>query len=412
MPALAGAMASQLYLAHPPFCESVVKRLILTLTGLLILGLIITVTIVPALLEDRMNVVIEHPPWPISEQAQALHAGLVVADLHADTLLWRRDALERANRGHVDIPRLREGNVAIQVFPAVTKSPSGQNYESNSADSDTITLLAMSQLWPVATWNSLYQRALYQAGRMQELQARAPQAIKLVRNRADLAAVLASRKDGSEQIAALLAIEGSHALDGDLENIAGLYTAGYRIMGLHHFFDNQLGGSLHGTSRAGLTDFGRQAVKRMLAQGIIIDVAHSSPASVDEVIELSAGRPFILSHGGVQGLCDSARNLADEQMQRIAAAGGLLGVGFWDAAVCDPHPAKVVNAIRYAIDLMGVEHVALGSDYDGAVTVMFDSSELAVLTGEMLKTDFTEAEIRAVMGGNVARFLLANLPVN
>jgi microsomal dipeptidase-like Zn-dependent dipeptidase len=118
----------------------------------------------------------------------------------------------------------------------------------------------------------------------------------------------------------------------------------------------------------------------------------------------------ILSHGGVKGTCDTARNLDDELMQDIAMHGGVVGIGYWDGAICDPSPKGVVSAIRYAIDLMGVEHVALGSDYDGATAVTFDVSELSVLTEEMLQAGFTEDEIRAVMGENVKQFLLANLP--
>jgi microsomal dipeptidase-like Zn-dependent dipeptidase len=120
--------------------------------------------------------------------------------------------------------------------------------------------------------------------------------------------------------------------------------------------------------------------------------------------------PVILSHGGVKGTCDSARNLADPLMQDIAGSGGLIGIGYWDAAVCDTTPEGVVNAIRYAIDLLGVGHVALGSDFDGATAVRFDTGELAVITEEMLRSGFTEHEIRMVMGENVKRFLLENLP--
>jgi microsomal dipeptidase-like Zn-dependent dipeptidase len=130
---------------------------------------------------------------------------------------------------------------------------------------------------------------------------------------------------------------------------------------------------------------------------------------VEEVLELST-RPVILSHGGLKGNCNSARNLDDELLRRIAAAGGIIGIGFWDAAVCDPSPQGVVTAIRYAIDVLGVEHIALGSDYDGTVAVMFDTSELAILTQTMLQSGFSETEIRAVMGDNVKRFLLDNLP--
>jgi microsomal dipeptidase-like Zn-dependent dipeptidase len=86
------------------------------------------------------------------------------------------------------------------------------------------------------------------------------------------------------------------------------------------------------------------------------------------------------------------------------------GIGYWDAAVCDVSPAGVVASIRYAIDLLGAEHVALGSDYDGATAVAFDTSELAVLTDAMLAARFREQEIRLVMGENVKRFLLEYLP--
>jgi microsomal dipeptidase-like Zn-dependent dipeptidase len=142
---------------------------------------------------------------------------------------------------------------------------------------------------------------------------------------------------------------------------------------------------------------------------MIVDIAHASPAMVAEVLALSSS-PTILSHGGLKGACRTPRNLPDELMQAFAARGGLLGIGYWDGAVCDPTPEGVVRSIRFAIDLLGVDHVALGSDYDGTVATTFDTSELAVLTDTMLRSGFTEDEIRKVMGENVKRFLLENLP--
>jgi microsomal dipeptidase-like Zn-dependent dipeptidase len=179
-------------------------------------------------------------------------------------------------------------------------------------------------------------------------------------------------------------------------------------LGLHHFFDNRLGGSLHGESRQGLTDFGRQVVQKAVDMGFIIDVAHSSPASVDQVLALNPN-PVIVSHTGIKGTCNSSRNLADEQMQRIAAAGGLIGIGYWNA-VCDISPGGVATTIKYAIDLVGVDHVALGSDYDGATTVAFDTSQLALVTGALLDAGLSESQIRQVMGENQLRFFSAQLP--
>ena len=333
-----------------------------------------------------------------------------MGDLHTDTLLWQRDFTRESDYGHVDLPRLQAGNVAMQMFTAVTRSPTGQNYESNSSQTmDTITALALVQAWPLRTWGSLAERALYQAERLHKAAAEHPEQIALVSNQSELAAWQLRREAGEPVIAALLGTEGSHALDGELANIDRLVAAGYSMMGLQHFFDNKLGGSLHGHSGEGLTNFGRSAVKRMLELEIMIDVAHSSEAVVREVLAMS-DRPLIVSHTGFNGHCDTPRNISDELMVQIADAGGLIGVGYWDAAVCDPSPDGIVSAMRYGIDLVGLEHVALGSDYDGAITAPFDTSQLALLTDAMLRAEFTEKEIRLVMGGNMLRFLRQQLP--
>jgi len=130
---------------------------------------------------------------------------------------------------------------------------------------------------------------------------------------------------------------------------------------------------------------------------------------VRDVLEIT-GRPVILSHGGVKGICDKARNLDDELMIEVASQGGLLGIGYWDGAVCDISPEGIVDSIRYAIDLVGADHVALGSDFDGATTVMLDTAELAILTQTMLDRNFSEDEIRKVMGDNAREFFLSWLP--
>jgi microsomal dipeptidase-like Zn-dependent dipeptidase len=373
------------------------------------LGLIFVFTFLPGQFEANTNTVSKHAPYVISTEAERLHKTLVIGDLHSDSLLWDRDLLKRYDRGHVDIPRLQEGNVALQVFPTVTKSPSGQNYESNTGDSDNITLLTIIQRWPSKTRKSLTARALFQAEKLHQLESRAPDQLRIIRTKQDLEVVLSRRANGSMIVGGLLSFEGAHALDGKLENISALHEAGFRLMELHHFFDNKLGGSLHGTSKAGLSEFGRAAISEMTRLEIIIDVAHSSEAVVDDVLSM-VSKPIIVSHTGIKGVCDSARNISDDHLKRIAAAGGLIGIGFWDGAVCDFSPAGVVNSIRYAIDLVGVDHVALGSDYDGATEVTFDASEIAILTQTMLDKGFTEQEIRAVMGGNMVRFLEEFLP--
>lgn len=385
------------------------KRIILGVAAtLVVVAAVLFFYVIPVQIDAGRNAVTPHAPYEISAEARALHETLRVADLHSDMLLWMRDPARRHERGHTDLPRLREGRVALQVFASVTKTPSSMNYEENSADSDNITPLAIAQRWPMDTWGSIRNRALYHAERLNRL-AQDDDAFTVVRTRGDLEAVLAARESDPAAMGGLLATEGAHPLEGELANIEPLWDAGYRLIGLQHFFDNELGGSLHGLSGAGLTDFGREAVAAMLERGLIIDVAHSSPAVVREVLAMT-DRPLVVSHTGIHGHCPATRNIPDGLMRAIAAEGGLIGIGFWEDVTCDDSPAGVADTIIAAIDLVGLDHVALGSDYDGTVTTTFDASEYAVLTDRLLDAGLSEAEVRQVMGGNAVRFFLAQLP--
>ena len=147
----------------------------------------------PGIVEGGLNKVVKHAPYRVSAEARALHAKMHLADLHSDTLLWGRDVLVRGTTGHVDVPRLREGRFALQVFSAVTKSPEGQNYTRTTGDTDQISLLVKVQLWPARTWTSLLERALYQAGRLNDAAARDPKALSVIRSRRDLSALLMRR---------------------------------------------------------------------------------------------------------------------------------------------------------------------------------------------------------------------------
>jgi microsomal dipeptidase-like Zn-dependent dipeptidase len=376
---------------------------------LILIAIALVHWVLPGQIERTINLVKDHEPYQIREDARDLHDSLFVADLHTDSLLWKRDLLTESEIGHVDLPRLQRGNVALQVFSATTKSPSGQNYEQNTGDSDNITLLAVAQMWPVRTWTSIFERALYQLEKLHAFAADSDGELIVIESAADMQAFADRRASGEQVVAGIYLIEGAHPLEGDLDNLDRLFESGLRIAGLTHFFDNRLGGSLHGLSGEGLTPFGADVIRRANELGIIIDVAHASPQMVNDVLDL-ATKPVILSHGGVKGLCDVSRNLDDTLMQRIAARGGLIGIGYWDGAVCDITPLGVVRSIRYAIDLLGEDYVALGSDYDGATEVLFDTSELAILTQTMLDEGFSEQEIRKVMGENARRFFLAHLP--
>ena len=366
--------------------------------------------ILPGWIERQQNHVDGRPLIPVGEQARALHATLTIVDLHADTLLWKRNLLTQANRGHIDLPRLREGNVALQLFSSVTKSPHGLNYDRNSVDeADDITRLSIAQAQPVRTWDSLLQRSLWQAAKLDRAEASSNGELRKVGTPADLDALIAARSRSRDKpIGAMLTIEGLHDLEGKAENLDRLYAAGYRMASLTHFFDNQLAGSMHGEAKGGLTPFGRQIVRAMEAKGMIVDIAHCSHQCVAEVLAM-ARRPVVSSHGGVQATCKVNRNLTDDEIRGVARTGGVIGIGYWDAAVCDLSTRSIARAIRYVRDLVGVQYVALGSDFDGSTTPRFDVSQLVQVTQALLDEGFTPDEIRAVMGGNALRVLRAGL---
>jgi membrane dipeptidase len=363
----------------------------------------------PPYFESITNVVTGPQPPAASPRAAALHKSLQIADMHADTLLWSRSFLTHGSRGQVDLPRLREGNVALQILSSVTKTPKGQNYDANSADTDNITLLTVAQGQPVRTWTSLVERSLWHAEKLRRAEAGSRRTLRIVRTSADLTQLLGDRTHGQKVLGAMLSIEGLQNLEGKRANLDRLFDAGFRMAGLVHFFDNELAGSMHGLKKGGLTPFGIEIIRAMEAKGMVVDIAHSSHATVAQVLSM-AKRPVVSSHGGVQATCKVNRNLTDDEIKGVARTGGVIGIGYWDAAVCDNSPAGIVKAIAHVRDLVGIDHVGLGSDYDGAVKTQFDTTRLDAITQALIDAGFSDADIAKVMGGNVLRVLGQVLP--
>ena len=362
----------------------------------------------PAWIARSRNEVINKPPYRISERARVLHEKLTVADLHADSLLWNYDLNARQTSNQVDVPRLLEGNVALQAFTVVTKTPRGQNIERNDSESDNIFWLALAQRQPLENLSSLTKRALWQAARLHEYAAASNGKLVVIKTKDELANFLERRKT-QKLVGAFLGIEGAHALDGQPENVDVLFDAGFRMMSPSHFFDSEMSGSAHGVERYGLTEKGREMIRRMEARKMLVDLAHASEKTIDDVLAI-ATRPVLVSHTGVRGTCDNRRNLSDEQLRAIARTGGVIGIGFWDTAVCGESAEAIAKAIRHAANVVGANHVALGSDFDGAVRTPFDTSGEALITEALLNENFTEDEIALIMGGNVVKFLSENLP--
>lgn len=385
------------------------RKLPAVLLLLAVLGASAFFTVAPALAEWVFNGTRVRGPYRASERGRALHAALLVADMHADTLLWDRDVLARSARGHVDVPRLAEGGVALQFFTVVTKAPYFPNYDSNPEGFDGVTAIAVAERWPPRALRSLRERALYQARKLHEAAARSSGRFVVIRTAADLARFVEQRRGDPQMVAGLLGLEGAYALEGDVGNVDALFDAGFRVMAPTHFYDNEWGGSAHGVGKAGLTEKGREMVRRMEARGMLVDLAHASAATIDDVVAVST-RPLVVSHTGVKGTCDNNRNLSDGQLRKIAARGGVIGIGFWDGATCGRDARAVARAIRHAANVVGVRAVALGSDFDGAVTEPFDTTGVVLITDALLEEGFTEEEVGAIMGGNVFRLLAETLP--
>ena len=365
--------------------------------------------VLPAEVERHYNRVLPVPGRSPSARALDLHRRLRIVDLHADSLFWGRDLLVRSDRGQADVPRLIEGNVAVQGFTAVTQVPRSQNNLRNDADSDLVGWLFFAQLRPPRTWGSRLERALDQARRLRDAAARSRGRLVVLETAADLDAYLARRERDPDLVAGFLGAEGAQALDGDVSNLERIRSAGFRMIGLAHFFDNAFAGSAHGVAKGGLTPRGRDLVARMQQRGMLVDLAHSSPRTIRDVLAV-ARRPVVSSHGGVKGTCDNPRNLDDEEVRGIARTGGVVGIGHWEMAVCGNDAPSVARAVRYAVGLAGADHVALGSDFDGAVTTPFDASGLARLTDALLEAGLSVEEVRAVMGESALRVLKQTLP--
>ncbi len=344
----------------------------------------------------------------VTEQTKSLHKSLFVADMHADPLLWARDLSEQGDHGHVDVPRLLQGNVGLQVFGVVTQVSPIHNHEYNP-DLDAFGLLAFSQRWPVSTWFSIPARGFYQAEKLRAVEAASAGTFKIITSKQELEQLVQQKQQGKNITGGLLAFEGMQVIDGKISLYDDFVKAGYRMMGLTHFFDTEAAGSRHGVEKYGLTPFGKELIRRMEQDGVVLDLAHASEAATSEALAF-AKQPVVVSHTGVKAVCPRIRNLSDEHIRGVAKTGGVVGIGYWPSAACGMSPLQIVKSIRHVADLVGVDYVGLGSDFDGAVTVGFDTSRLEAITQALKNDGFTDPEIAKIMGGNVVRVLSEVLP--
>ncbi|MFZ4986495.1 MAG: dipeptidase [Blastocatellia bacterium] len=388
------------------------KKLLILLVGvvaLILVALVAAVKMLPDLVGEGLNPVKSEEPLVVSDRARALHSTLFIADLHAETLLWKRDLLARSTWGQVDLPRLGEGNVAWQNFAVVTRTPRGIAPERNEVGPDQVAILALTGLWPTETWRHLPERALYQAELLRDAAVRSSGRLVLIRDRADIENFLARRRTDPKVVAGMLGLVGGYPLGPGAENLDRLYDAGYRMIGLTTAGDESPERYTNFTPEGRLTEAGLALVRRSGEKRMLFDLAYHPPALIDEVAAASS-RPIIVSNTGAREFCQAGRALDDSRLKTIAASRGLVGIGFSSSVICGGGPTDIALSIRYAVDLIGADHVALGSGFDSVGTMPFDSGNLVRLTEALLRKGLTEDQIRKVMGGNVLRFYRENLP--
>jgi membrane dipeptidase len=370
---------------------------------------------------------------PIPAEIAALHRDAIVVDGHADTaqrlLDERIDFGLRLPDGQVDLPRLKEGGVDAQFFAAWIGPDLPQGRAFARTDSLLDAVIELTRTNPE---------------------------VELARTAADVRAIAARG-----HVAALLAIENGQAIESDLEKLRHFARKGVRYMTLtwmnsHDWADGSGGEILH----YGLTDFGREVVREMERLGIVVDVSHVSDATFWDVMEI-ATRPVIASHSSTDAVQEHHRNLNDQQLRAIARNGGVVGINFYPvyidpayaqaadsvaraiefeldsigavhaadpaaaqaardslreramAGVPRPPLSRVVDHIVHVAQVAGIDHVGLGSDFDGIGSTpvgLEDASRLPYLTWELKKRGFSDEDVRKILGENFLRVLAADEP--
>lgn len=319
----------------------------------------------------------------------SLHFDALVIDSHCDSI---GDQLERgrwlgdrSDNGHVDLPRLREGGIDVQFFACYVPKP----YQRHGA----------------------VTHALERFDQLHRLAEHLPDQFVLARRTDD---ILRAKAEG--KIAGIAGLEGAEALDASIGVLRQFYRLGLRNLGLAWNNRNAAcDGVAESRTNGGLTEFGVKVVEECNQLGILLDVSHLSPAGVTDVLAVSQ-QPVIASHSNARALCSHPRNLTDAQIETIAAGGGVIGVTFVDIFLnCQDSQAAtlddVVSNIEHMLGVVGPDHVALGSDFDGWTLAreLKDATCYPLITQRLVERGHDSKVIRKILGENLLRVINAVL---
>lgn len=388
----------------------IIKAALALIAGLVVL-LVLGMVLASRNIYRWTDVSVMSPPYRTSEATRQFHHSLLVADLHADTATNLVDFSKPQPHGHIGRERLEAGNFSLLTLALATEATMRFNAQGQRIRGlNPIAFASIANGWPMPTWRSNYARGQFFLEQAKAVIAAHGDRIFLIETKADITRLRAAHASRPPQpLGIVMAVEGIHILDGKLSRLPELIEDGVRMISLTHGFDNEAAASNTGISGAGLSDFGREVLQIMEARGVLLDLAHASEAVIQEALELT-NHPVVFSHTGVKATCDKNRNISDATIRSLGSNGGVIGVAFFTSALCGQDVGAIVSVMRHIKSLIGAEHIALGSDYDGMVRVVFDAGGLPVLTEALLQNGFSEDEVRLIMGENYLRVLAEVLP--
>ena len=318
-----------------------------------------------------------------------------------------RDSFVGGGRGHVDLPRLRAAGVRIvgltvaTAWPDLRGSLSRWHFRSLGLPSS-----ALGSNMAIAEWL---------IARIHGWCSQSATGMVVVRSHADLQTCLA---DGGP-LGVLIGVQGGHLLDGSLANIARLRELGVRMFAPAHVMDNALVGSSTGPLAGGLTDYGREVIAELEAKSIIVDLAHMSIRGIENALPVMR-RPFVLSHTGLTNVAGgrsrwrryspATRNIPASLSGEIGEAGGLVGIVLSTQLLGGSSLSDAVATIRLALESAGDDHVAIGSDMDGALKMLIDVEGLSALTDALLSAGLSQRTVEPVLGSNAIGLFRSALP--
>jgi membrane dipeptidase len=322
--------------------------------------------------------------WRMDVNTEELHRSSIVFDGHCDTLLrvveGQLKMAERSSEGHIDLPRLHDGGVTAQVFAIFIED----KYLPAGAARQTLRVL-----------DALYR----------ELEANA-HALVLATKAADV-----EQAKAVDKVAAIIGCEGAECIEGDLALLRIFHRLGLRLLTVAWSRRNQAAdGAWESRTGGGLTNFGVKLVEECNHLGILLDISHLSPAGVEDVLELSSA-PVVASHSNAHALCPNPRNLTDPQLVALAEKGGVVGVTFVPAFISQREEEasldKLLDHVDHIVRTTGVEHVGLGSDFDGfrppAPAGLEDVTHMPSITAGLVERGYSEDDVRKVLGLNWLR---------